>query len=319
MAPVSYDVVMATRNRPEALRLSIPLILSQSRLPSQLIIVDSSDNPAPTAAVVGKYYGACPTDVKLLHSAQGTSLQRNIGLRLATSDVVFFPDDDLLVHPGALQSMLRIYELDRTGVIGGVCSAEAIKPPPGFLSDAPMSYQMSAFDRLKLRLGRPRNALENRLFPDPYLLHAHSQYSSRTIPEWLGAENAVLVEWMTGFRMSFRTELIRRCGFDETLGRYALHEDTDAGFQVMKTHLLVGARNAQIYHHKMPGARDSGRRIGGMNILNRAYIIAKHAEPSSSAVRNLQRYSMYKLFQYSMQMGSAYGRERLRGAVAAYR
>jgi hypothetical protein len=39
---VSYDCVIATRNRLSALRMSIPLILKQDALPQRLIIVDAS-------------------------------------------------------------------------------------------------------------------------------------------------------------------------------------------------------------------------------------------------------------------------------------
>ena len=99
--------------------------------------------------------------------------------------------------------------------------------------------------------------------------------------------------------MSFRTKLIRLRGFDEVLGRYGLFEDTDAGFNVMRTHLLVGARNAKIYHHKAANARDSGRRMGVMQILNRAYVTVKHSIPSKLPASQLRRFSAYKVIQYA--------------------
>ena len=49
-APLGFDIVLATRNRPEALALSIPLMLSQSRQPGRLIVIDSSNDHAPVAA-----------------------------------------------------------------------------------------------------------------------------------------------------------------------------------------------------------------------------------------------------------------------------
>ena len=82
-----------------------------------------------------------------------------------------------------------------------------------------------------------------------------ARYRTLPVPDWLSAENAVLVPWMTGFRMSFRTEVVRAVGFDEALKRYAVFEDVDASFRVLKTHVLVGARNAEIYHHKAPSRR----------------------------------------------------------------
>ena len=242
----------------------------------------------------------------------------NAGLKNVVSDVVFFSHDDLMVHLGVFTAMLHIYELDGSDIVNGMCSAETIQPPLGFRSNTGVSYQMSNFDRLKQKITKPWYKLESSLSPDSFLLHAREQYADFPIPGWLGGNNAAFVEWMTDFRISFRTNPIRRNGFGETLIQYALHEHTDGSFSNMRTHLIVGARNAQIYHHKMLGPRASGRRMGALNILNRAYFIAKYAEPRSSAIRHLRRYLRYKLEQYLMGVGSAYGRERLRGAIAAY-
>jgi hypothetical protein len=41
---MQYDCVIATKNRLNALRMSIPLILKQDVLPARLIVVDASDD-----------------------------------------------------------------------------------------------------------------------------------------------------------------------------------------------------------------------------------------------------------------------------------
>lgn len=268
----SYTTVIVTRNRHDALALSLPLHLSQSHMPEAVMIVDSSDDPAPNQSLVRDLAGH--TTVALLHllSPPGSSTQRNIGLERVTSEVVFFPDDDSLVHPGALEEMMRIYAQDKEGVVGGVCSAEAKTAPVGVLEQS--AYQMRLSDQLKARIARTRFAWEERLIPDPFHRVAAGLYGALPpAPKWLAEENAVTVPWMTGFRMSYRTNIIRRSGFAEELGRYALFEDTDASFRTLKSHLLIGARNAQIYHHKAPMRRANGRALGVMQILNRTYVI----------------------------------------------
>ena len=180
MPTLTYDVVIATRNRPEALRFCIPLLLGQSRKPKRIIVVDSSDDPAPTECVVRAVSsGAVDTDVELIRSEPGTSLQRNIGLRRISSDVAFFPDDNLLVLPGALEAMMRIYELDEDGVIGGVCSAEALNPPGNVLVTANRSYRKRKFEQFKRKIATVRFAAERRLVPDPFMLHARAEYGGR--------------------------------------------------------------------------------------------------------------------------------------------
>ena len=127
-----------------------------------------------------------------------------------------------------------------------------------------------------------------------------------------------MVPWNTGFRMSFRTDLIRRNGFHEPLGRYALFEDIDAGFQMLDDYILVTANDAGIYHHKAPTRRANGRALGAMRILNSAYVCARSGEGTAPEVRSaMKRWSLYKLAQYAAGARSEFGRERLAGARAA--
>lgn len=320
----SFTTVIATRNRPDALALSLPLHLTQTCLPEAIIIVDSSDDPSPNQRLVQDLASQTSVALKHLLSPPGITVQRNIGLDQVSSDIVFFPDDDSLVHPLALEGMMRVYSRDEEGIIGGVCSAEANLPPHGVLERA--AYKMRKSDHLKARIARQRFALEQRFFPDPFHRVAAGFYRGLPpAPQWLAEENAITVPWMTGFRMSFRTEIIRRSGFAEDLGRYSLFEDTDAGFSILKSHLLIGARNAHIYHYKVPMRRANGRAMGVMQILNRAYVIArselwKSSPDSRKAIRrDLHRFTAYKIAQYAAATQSRFGRDRLLGAYDAAR
>jgi hypothetical protein len=339
--------VIVTRNRPEALALSLPLHLAQSRLPEAVIVIDSSDDPGPNRALVARLGAASPVPVSHHASPPGMTVQRNIGLAMVATEVVFFPDDDSLVLPGALAAMLRIYDRDTAGRIGGVCAAAALAPPPGVL-DAPGqgaetagaetagaetagagtaaggAYRMRLGDRIRAQVIRPRRFVEDRLVPTPFhLVAARKQARLPAPPAWLGEENAITVPWMGGFRMSFRTAVVARRGFDEALGRYALFEDIDAGFGVLDTHLLIGARNALIYHHKAPERRANGRALGAMQILNHAYVVARSGETDAGVRRALDRFAAWKVAQYALGAlgdaggGGGFGRDRLAGARAA--
>ena len=178
---------------------------------------------------------------------------------------------------------------------------------------------MRVLDKLKLKVARQRYKFEAKVFPDPLYLHGRSRFHVREAPSWLASENAVLVEHMTGFRMSFRTKLIKSYGFDEVLSGYALCEDIDASFSTLRTHLLVGARNAGIFHYKDPGRRDTGTALGVTHILNDAYVICKHALPDSPARSHLKSFFRYKIALYAMAVNSRFSRERFFGALRAYR
>jgi glycosyltransferase involved in cell wall biosynthesis len=312
----TFSTVIATRNRPDALALALPLHLAQSRLPERILVIDGSDDPSANAALVDRLAAAAPVPIEHQVSRPGASLQRNLGLAQVTSDVTFLPDDDSLVHPGATEAILRVYDRDASRRIGGVAGLETRRRPD--VADPP-AYAMRRSDRIKAWVKPVRTRIEDRLVPDPMKVAARRRMDRLPLPEpWLGQEGAVPVEWMTGFRMSFRTDLVRAVGFNENLGRYALFEDVDAGLGVLRTHLLVTTANALIYHYKAPENRASGRQMGAIHLLNRAYVACRHAEADARLHGVIRRHARFRLMQYRLDR-SPFGQERLMGARAAFR
>ena len=315
----TFSIIVATRNRPAALALSLPLYLSQSRLPERIVVVDSSDDPSANQSLVERLATTAAMSIVHMVSPAGGAKQRNIGLEQVTSDVTFFPDDDSLVYPGALAAMMRIYDLDEAGRIGGVCGFEVGRPPKGVLEDA-VPYELKRSDRLKVYLGRTQVLIEDRLAPNPMKLAAHRFYD-RTPPAepWLAVEDALRVEWMTGFRMSFRTAAIRQVGFNERLGRYALFEDVDASLGVLaQGRDLVATARASVYHHRSPEHRGSGYEMGMMHVLNPAYVTCRFVIMDPKVRATIHRYARYKAFRYQVgTLATPYDKERFAGARAA--
>jgi glycosyltransferase involved in cell wall biosynthesis len=316
---LTLDVAIVTRNRPKVLDLSLPLLLNQNRTPKTIFIVDSSDDPEAVPSVLKKYLSTTEIPIIFIRSPAGMTVQRNVALQHVAADIVMFPDDDSLLLPGALDAIMQIYEADSEARVGGVCGREAQEAPDEVLAAARKSYKMTRVDRVKKRIARHRFLLERRLCPDPLTIHGRSRCTFHGALDWLSAKHAVPVEFMAGFRMSFRTRLIAEHGFDESLGRYALFEDVDASFAILKTHLLVAAWDARIFHYRSPERRDAGMMLGIMQILNRAYVICKHAEPGTPARRSLKNYARYKMCIYLTESRSQFGRDRLIGALRAYR
>ena len=321
---LDFDVVIATRNRPEALALSIPLILGQSRRPRKLIVIDSSDDHAPVAETVARAVAEAGWDgaVVVEHSEPGLPRQRNRGLAHVGAEVVFFPDDDSLFHPGTSEAIMRAYELDAEGRIAGVCGAAATEPPPGALTGA--RYAMSAAHRHRARMSMYRRRLRLRFAWWRPVLHLGGLLRARAAPlGWLEAENCVLVEYLEGFRMSFRTAVLRQAGgFDELLTAYAIGEDIDASFAVTRHGCLVGARSARIYHHKFPSGRGDPYMLGMMKVLNDAYVTLKHvydaglAPAEARRVRWLVR-QYYCRLMVLRRLFRRSERDELRGVLAA--
>lgn len=272
----TYDLVIATRNRADALRLSLPLMIDQSIPPEQVIVVDSSDDPTPARDAVAEATRNWPGNVVLRHTEPGLTRQRNIGLRDVTAPIVFFFDDDSLAHPGTSEEILHVYERDTEGRIAGVAAAETRVPPDNVLPDE--AWRMEARHQREARFSFIRNQLEKRLSAlKPSIFLGSILNSRHEQPGWLSDLDAVPVEYMTGFRMTFRTDAIRASGFDEALLGYGLDEDIDASFTAMASGLVVAARRALIFHHRCPGGRGGEYTLGRMQIAHRAHVLLKHA------------------------------------------
>jgi glycosyltransferase involved in cell wall biosynthesis len=314
-----FDIVIVTRNRQPILKLSLPTMLSQSRLPHRLIVVDSSDDHPEVQQIVKNAVGVvnAGVDLQVIRSASGITHQRNVGLTYVQSPVVFFPDDDVLWFPGVTEAVMRVYERDKEGIVG--CVVPAVSPvyPPGVFDEVGTPYHISLRDRLA-RMSEPLvRPIESRLFLDP--LHPADRWMSiwgaKDSPAWLREEDAELCGPVIGYRMSFRTSVIRSVGgFDENLGRYSMYEDMDASLGSLESNINIIARRAKLFHYREPGARVHGAEFGMMAILNRTYVVCKHSLPGSLVRQHLKRYLYYKLFRYFLQAHTRYGRQRLRGA-----
>lgn len=319
---MDYDIVIATRNRPSVLRVSIPLILRQERPPQRLIVVDASDDDTheKVRQSVRQTVVDFPIELDILRAQPNSAHQRNVGLERVKSPIVMFPDDDSLWWPGVGEAIMNIYEQDTNGDIGGVCGRETAQPPPNIDITARNVYRMKISDRIRQKMGGLRHKFDNKFCPDPLWVHGRSRRNVRPFPDCLRDIDSALVEFMGGFRMSFRTELIRKYGFNEELGKYAgyaAYEDADASFKVLHEKLLVGAHDAHIYHYKAPSRRAKGFQLGFLLLFNRAYIICKYSPPGSKARKMLKRFGRYKLAQYSTAIFDSFGRDRVRGTLAA--
>lgn len=309
---MDFDIVVVTRNRQSVLPLALRTMLSQARLPKRLIIVDSSDDHALTSQLVGCFQSTA--EIKLLQSDPGIQYQRNVGLQHVTSPVVFFPDDDALWYPGFAEAVMRIYERDsRVACVGG----EDAECAPSAVLKETLPYKLTLHDRFA-RLAAPvLRPIETKYLTDPLYPGEHwrSFWPAQPSPSWLTEEDAVLCGPVTGYRMSFRTDIIRKLGgFDEALGRYGMFEDSEATLGSLNVGINVRANRAKVFHYRNPGRRSNGAEWGMMAILNRTYVICKHAE-SGPARTKLKTFLRYQVLRYLLQARNKYGIERLRGAL----
>ncbi|MEL6218198.1 MAG: glycosyltransferase [Pseudomonadota bacterium] len=323
MAPerLDYVAIVATRNRPEALTLSLPLLLGQTRPPAEIIVVDSSNDHAAVARVVEAATAGAKVAVQLIHTDPSSSRQRNIGIAKSTAPILLFPDDDSLLFPDTAERIMAVYERDIDARLAAVGGAQADRPPPGVdldiaPGDADTGALTAAITAVRLWIDRALT------WTSPFEHIGRRLNAQRTAPNWLQEAHCVPVSYVTGFRMSFRRSALE--GFDETLSRYAWFEDVDAHFSAMRHGLVVACLEAPIYHHRFPGARGDGRSVGRWALLNRAYVAMKAARANSAVFSpggeawRVRLHGLVRVLAYLPGARSALGRARLRGAAEGW-
>lgn len=315
-----YEIVVATRNRPDALGLSIPRFLRQTVPPARIIVVDASDDPSAARKAVEETSRGSSIEVRFVEGPRGASHQRNLGVRMVTSGIVLFPDDDSLWAVNTAEEFVRVYDLDTEGKVGAVCGLPVVGFEAIDAAEPAAGYRVSARDALNPRIERYRRRLAERTAPEPFVVLGRSFLETWTLPPWCKEHDVVPVEWMAGFRMSFRTDAIRASPFDENLTNYSLFEDSEASFAVMASgRMVLAARKARVYHHRFPGKRGNGRLLGALQILNRAYAVVRHSPPGHAARAAILPFSRSKTREYLLGVWNRFGLDRYLGARAATR
>ncbi len=100
------SVVIPTRNRKESLQALLKNLQSQTRIPDEVLIVDSSTPPLAQESLHS--FNSLP--LRLIPSSPSTCIQRNRGIRSATGELVFLCDDDIELEPDYLRSLIRFLE-----------------------------------------------------------------------------------------------------------------------------------------------------------------------------------------------------------------
>ena len=117
---LTSSVIVITMDRPKEVLRCINSVISQTRLPQEIIVVDASKQTKYLKEEVTKLLKNLPIKFYYLHTAPSTSAQRNIGAQIANTDVIFFIDDDVILDPHHNDEIMKVYEANPKGTIGGV-------------------------------------------------------------------------------------------------------------------------------------------------------------------------------------------------------
>ncbi|MCX5815360.1 MAG: glycosyltransferase [Proteobacteria bacterium] len=233
----SCSVVIATRNRTEELAECLKSIHLQTIPPDEIIVVDSSDKRS-------KLYENCnPTEkipIKYIHTLDRSSArQRNKGIDVCIGDIIFFFDDDIILDKDFIANSLKVYEDDKSGVIGCVQGVD-LNVTKSFLSGKRrlLFYRLFMLDR---------NDSLARLLPSGMTVHL--DYAS---PEIRHSSKIIRVYCAPGGITSYRREALEEFRFDENYNGYSHGEDVELSHRVSQKYEMYFTPEAKLFHNQPP-------------------------------------------------------------------
>ena len=256
---MKISVIICTRNRFNDFAKTLPSITAQTRLPDELIVVDSSDEKKLEA-----FLGSAnlPFSARYFHSQPGLTLQRNHGIRECTGDLIFFFDDDVDLDVNYLAEVEKVFANDIKREIGAV--GGRIVPPK---NAPPLSLRLRLervlFGTIRAVFGVVGTG-NGRFYPSGMPSHPRKNQRSG------------FIECLSGCCMAFRREVFEKARFDEALAHYGLMEDVDISKQVLDAgYKIYYQTSATLVHNESPMNRLKVQQWAEMSVVNYDYLFRK--------------------------------------------
>jgi GT2 family glycosyltransferase len=215
------SVIICTRNRPEALGRCFAAMRKLSPQPNEILVVDNDPSSGLTRAVTAAF----PEVRYVPEPRPGLSIARNTGVRNCVGEIIAFTDDDVVVHPGWIATMCKVFQ------DSNIVAATGLILPAKLETQAQFAFQG---DSVGWNLGYEVLDFNSRFF------QSNLRFG---VPTWrMGA----------GANMAFRREAFERVGlFDERLGAGAAgcSEDTELWYRLLAEGLQCRYDPAAVVFH----------------------------------------------------------------------
>jgi len=252
LSPLTCTLVIPTVDRPQELRECLESVPCQTRLPDHVLVMD--DGESDEAQLRALFAG---TPVEFLYhrktERKGLTRSRNLAARMASTEVLIYLDDDVVLEPEYVAEIMALYEADVQGDLGGV---------GGVITNFHMGRIECVYELLR---GRPRWG-HGRVFPSGL-----SQCNYNAVRETKS------VDWLGGGVSSYRRAVVLENPFHEGYANYALYEDLEMSYRVSRRWRLLITPRARLAHH--PGLHSIHRqpyRFACQQIANLWYHYARN-------------------------------------------
>jgi len=259
MKHITSSVIICTRNRLRDMMTCLNSLKEQRVKPTELIVVDSSDAPLDTQELFTAIFNATHfPGISLVyqHTRPGLTYQRNIGITLATCEVVYFFDDDVVLESDYIAHMNEAFQMHPhyAGGMGDITN---------------ISSKKTVYNWVRALFLLQRNYASGRFTFSGLPTHAY------------GMKQFMDVEVLGGCCMAYRRSALLKHTFDEKLNGYAFMEDCDFSRRVSYDAPLFYNPRARMQHLESPTARDKVVDTRAMYIKNYTYLFYKNFYPKN--------------------------------------
>jgi len=250
---MNLSVIIATMNRPHELQRCIESFVGQSILPDELIIVDDGNlntedvRRSIPGNIVFKYHRK---------AEPGLSASRNIGAKMADSEYILFLDDDVVLEPGYIEEIMKVYRDDKEKHIGAVSGVVVNrKKMPAFLKYWERFFLMSK--------GKQGAIL-------PWSFYTRIESPGKILK----------TDWVPGGLSCFRREVFNEFQlYDFKVfghsGRHGL-ADIEFSIKVSRKYELYVTPAARLYHYQPEQTPQRSFSAGYKQTFNYAVIFQRH-------------------------------------------
>ena len=113
---MKFDAIIPTKNRVSSLQILLNSIVAQDVYPVNLIIIDQSENSLSKDLALNYFPNLLKnTNLRYIHDTSVNSLveAKKLGVTVASSDIIFFLDDDLQLKPNYFSTIISSMERDK--------------------------------------------------------------------------------------------------------------------------------------------------------------------------------------------------------------
>ncbi len=225
-------LIIPTYNRPKELRECLSSIIDQIRRPDEVIVLDDGNlDEMPLKGDLEQKGVQCYFVKKI---QKGLTRSRNLGVRMAKGDIIFFLDDDVALKPDYFQKLFMIYESGKDADLGGVSGVQVVLKPA-----KPIHFIEFIYNILFLIAPVQPGGVTLSGFSEQNNMQRVNPFTKLAKTQTLGG---------SGF--SFHKKVFRSFSFSEDyLDGHCQGEDKDFSFRVSKKFNLYVQPSAKLIHH----------------------------------------------------------------------